>query len=528
MKALIYLLLISLKNRILSIRKKPSLLILYLIIGAYIVFLFVLSSKTDLEVPANQTYSDIRVLYIILSGLAALFTCTSVMGGISKGSTLFNMADVGLLFVAPVSPIKILIYGLIKHMGTTLLASVFIIFQLGNVKANFDVSYMEIIFLFIIYTMVLFYSQLVSMAVYILTNQSNKRKNIVKASLVVCGLIIALLVFYNYTSLGGRLSAALYQTVDSWPYKFIPVIGWSVMMFSSIVNSSLLWTIISFFLFLLSSIGLIFIFTRGRDDYYEDVLVSTEYNHKILEKAKEGKSTINISKEAKVKNKKLGFKGGIGPSVLFYRDLLERRRASRIPFINGYTIFATIGAGVFVYFMKESFALYTVLGFLIYMQVFMINLSQLSQELKRPYIYLLPGKSLAKLFYATLGNIVKAGVDGLCVFVVASLISKASIVLALFLAIAYVAAVSLFSSYTILLRRIFGAQPNKIVEVLVSIILFIILFSPGIVLSIVVAGLLPASIEFLATLPFTLSCLAVTVLIYLVCGNLIDKAEIAS
>ncbi|NLJ89401.1 MAG: hypothetical protein GX323_00760 [Clostridiales bacterium] len=528
MKALTYLLITSLKNRLLSLRKKPALLILYIIIGAYVAFLFVISSKTNLEMEAGNAYADIRILYIILSALAGLFVYTSIIGGLSKGSTLFNMADVGLLFVAPISPIKILIYGLIKHMGNTLVASIFIIFQIPNVKRGFDISYQEIVFLFLIYTLVLFYSQLVSMTTYILTNLSNKRKNIVKSMIVVLGLLIGLLVFFNYISAGRNLSSGLYQTVDSLVYKLIPVVGWSVMLFSSLVEGNLLWICISLLLFLLGGLGMILIFTRGKDDYYEDVLVSTEYNYQIVQKAKEGKSTITINKKAKVKDIRLGFQGGNGPSVLFYRDLLERRRTSKIPYINGYTIAATLAAGAFVHFIKERFVLYSVLGFLIYFQIFMVNLGQLAQELKKPYIYLMPGRSITKLVYASLGNIVKAALDGLIIFMVAGIVSGRSLVLCLFLALAYTSSVALFSSFTILMQRIFGARPNRLVQGIVGIIIFIVLFSPGIVLSILAGSFLPSSLEFLASLPFTLSCIGVTVLVFLACGNLIDKAEIGA
>ena len=526
MKALTFLLITTIKNRLLSLKKKPSLLILYIIIAAYFMFLFVMLSKTNIEVESQQTFSDIRILYMIIAGLAIIFTYSSIVGGLSRGSTLFNMADVGLLFVTPISSVKILFYGLVKQMGTTLLASFFIIFQLGNIKANFDVSNKEIIFLFVFYTILVFYTHILSMAIYIFTNYSQKRKNVIKASLILAGLLMLLIVFYYFNNNGGNILNALFQTMDNKVFQFIPVVGWSIMSFSSVIKGNLMWLLISLLLFALSSSGMIFMFIKDQGDYYEDVLVSTEYNYEVMQKAKEGKTNVNV--KARIRDNDLGFQGGNGPSVLFFKDLIARRRTSKIPFVNGYTIIATASAGIFVYFMKESFSVYIVLGFLIYMQLFTVTIGYLAQELKKPFIYMIPGKSLYKLIYASLGNIIKAAIDGVIIFTVVSISSGTSLIRCLFLALAYVSAVSLFSGYTILMQRIFGAQPNKIVQGIVGIILFMIIFSPGIVLSVLTINFLPAYMEFLGTLPFSLSCLSVTVLIYLASGNLIDKAELTS
>ncbi len=526
MKALAYLLITSIKNRLLSLKKKPSLLILYIIIAAYFTFLFIIIPKTDIEVGQEQIFLDIRILYLILGALAAIFTYSSVVGGLSKGSTLFSMADVGLLFVTPISPIKILLYGLIKQMGTTLLASIFIIFQVGNVKSNFDINNKEIIFLFVLYALLMFFTHILSMATYIFANLNKTRKNVVKAGLLVSGLVIVLLVFYNYTATSDNLIKALYQTMDNKIFQFIPVVGWSIMLFSSVVEGSLMWIIVSFLLFTIFGFGMILMFTRDQGDYYEDVLVSTEYNYEVMKKAKEGKT--GIGRKAIAGSTDRGFKGGNGPSVLFYKDLIERKRTSRIPYISGYTIVSTVGGGLFAYFMKESFSPYIILGFLIYLQLFTVTLGSLAQELKKPFIYLIPGKSLYKLIYASLGNIIKAGIDGIIIFTVVSIVSGTSLVLGIFLAFAYTTATSIFSSYTILMQRIFGAQPNKLIQGIVGIFLFILIFSPGIALSALTITFLPSSLEFLGILPFALSCLAVSVLIFLACGNLIDKSEIAA
>lgn len=523
MKALIYLLITSIKNRILNLKKKPAMLVLYIVIAAYFIFLFVIMSGANIDSQEEIIFADIRMLYLILAGLAMIFTYSSALGGLSKGSTLFNMADVGLLFVSPVSPIKILFYGLVKTMGTTLITSVFILFQLGNVKANFDVNNVLLVSLFLLYFTIVFFTHILSMATYIYTNASSRRKTYIKATLLVFGLLILVVAFYQYNISDENILNALYQTMDNKVFQFIPIVGWSVMLFASIVEANLLWTIISIILFLISSFGMIYLFTKNQGDYYEDVLVSTEHVYDTMQKAKEGKTSLYMNKKAVNKDK--AFRGGKGPSTLFFKDLLERSRTNKIPFMSTYTIIVTVAAGIFVYFVDDSFSGYIVLGILVYMQLFTVSLGPLAQELRKPYIYLMPGKSLNKLIYASLSSLIKPAIDAVIIFAVVSAVGRISIFLNMFLALAYAASSALFVSYTILMQRIFGAQPNKIVQGIVGVFIFMFLLMPGVIMSIMAISFLPASFEFLGTLPFTLTCIVFSVIVFIVCGNLIEKSE---
>jgi hypothetical protein len=55
--------------------------------------------------------------------------------------------------------------------------------------------------------------------------------------------------------------------------------------------------------------------------------------------------------------------------------------------------------------------------------------------------------------------------------------------------------------------------------------MFMVVMAPGISASIAAILLLPKAFVFLGTLPFTFCCVAITILIFVVCGDLLDKAE---
>jgi len=133
MKALAYLLLTQIKNRLLSLKKKPGLLILYCFLALFVIASFVIMIVFAGDAPRTE-FADERIIYLIIAAMGLLFVYSHVSSGLSTGSSLFTMPDVGLLFVAPVSPKKILFYGLLTTVGKSLLASIFIFYQIGNLK----------------------------------------------------------------------------------------------------------------------------------------------------------------------------------------------------------------------------------------------------------------------------------------------------------------------------------------------------------------------------------------------------------
>ena len=86
----------------------------------------------------------------------------------------------------------------------------------------------------------------------------------------------------------------------------------------------------------------------------------------------------------------------------------------------------------------------------------------------------------------------------------------------------------MFVSYTLLLQRIFGSQPNQIVKGIVGVFLYLFVLGPGIALTVITILALPSPLEFLGTLPFTLYSIAFSVIIFAICGNLIDKSEMVT
>ena len=529
MKAISYLMITRFKNRILALRKKPALLVLYLFITAMVLFSIVVLVvfNKDME---RTNFADERILYLILSGLGLLYLWMFVNSGLSTGSSLFTMPDVGLLFVAPISSKKILLYGLISTLGKSLLGSLFILYQVGNLKTNFGYGFCEITALFLIFALMVLFCQLLSIGIYIFSNGNPLRKRMVLVAFYALAALILMSVLYAQRQEQISIFDAFLGLMDQKWFGYVPVAGWSSMLFVGVVKGSLAGILIPLLLFFGAGGVVVALLTMGKADYYEDVLVSTENTFHTLNAAKEGRRLPKASKKArKLKEHEVGIHHGTGANIFLYKHMLELRRRSRFIFVDNYTLFMLVGAGVAGYYLRRfgapSAAAYAVLGIAVYMQFIFSMMGMLKAELIKPYIYLIPEKSIKKVFAASLTSLIKHMADGLLIFAALGVMGGSDILTCFFAAVAYAASGSVFVALTILYQRVLGGQPNKLVQMFLGIGLLFAVMAPAVGISVVAAVLLPPALEFLCTLPFSLFCLLITSLVFVTCGNLIDRSE---
>ncbi|NLO39003.1 MAG: ABC transporter permease, partial [Ruminiclostridium sp.] len=116
MSALLYIIRKQLKNVIRGLTQKPLALIGYILIGMLMLFSLVMV----LIMPSGAVrHGDNQVFSAIFTGLIVIALYFSLKQGIEKGSSYFRYSDVNLVFTAPFKPSKVLLYGFIKHMGTS-------------------------------------------------------------------------------------------------------------------------------------------------------------------------------------------------------------------------------------------------------------------------------------------------------------------------------------------------------------------------------------------------------------------------
>ena len=116
MSTIFYMLRKEWKNRLLALFRHPGKLVVYILLVVLLVNSVIstaLTPQADLG-----GFLDLRILHGAYLGILLLFTVPILLNALQKGTTFFGMSDVNLLFVSPISPKKILAYGLMKQIFT--------------------------------------------------------------------------------------------------------------------------------------------------------------------------------------------------------------------------------------------------------------------------------------------------------------------------------------------------------------------------------------------------------------------------
>lgn len=486
MNALLYLFRKNVINYFKLLKRKPSRLILVIIYIAFFVFILFSSS-----IP-NKTgdYISPNIAISITTLVVLVFLIISMISGVEKMGSSFLMSDVNLIFTSPLRPQTVLLYGFIKQIKTSLVFSLFLIFQLPNLTMRFKLApYGAFMILFLFMLMQLICS-FISVLVYSLVNKNDTlRKNTGYAFKALS----LLLVFWSVKSIYFGKDKLLTNAIDFFSgntFDYFPVIGWFKLMITQCFNGYNKSFILLLSLVIISIGIIITIIYNLNLDFYEDVLSSSEANETLSKMKTSQIDRKNISSETpnrfKMKTRKITSNySALYSKSIFYRHLLEYRKTG-FGMINLYTallVILTIGFSRFA----PSDGIKFLLFFLIYLTVLVNFTAKWYDDLSKHYIFMIPDTPAKKVFYATLGSILKYVVDGTITFTLATILLKANPLEGLLCIITYVSFGFVLTYGGIVNMRLLGVLGSKIFS---NILMFVSLFLyilPGIIGAIVIS-----------------------------------------
>ncbi|NMA66422.1 MAG: hypothetical protein GX957_09320 [Clostridiaceae bacterium] len=484
MKALLYLIKKTLKNLVKGIFKKPSALIGFIFIFAFVVFIIVASFLMPsgiIRSASNELFNGI----IMLVFTVLYFSYLRV--GIEKGSTYFRMADVNLVFTAPIEPRNILLYGFIKQIGGTIILLFFTFCQIPNLRNNFEFQpYGVWMLLAAVVALALAYP-LIGMLIYSWISKNSKRKKLVNYIFYIFAAIIVVIALLDLLKTK-NVGTTLANVFDNPVAKYFPIIGWTGSIATAAVSGITTEVYVGAIGMVLLVFGISVALYRMNLDFYEDVLEGTEYIEAAVKAKREGNTiSFNTKIKSKTKNKLLGK----GASAIFSKQFLEYRRTSHFFLFDRTSIIIILSAIMFRVVspnieMDTDATLFYILGFAVYMLLLVQGQGRLNLEIEKPFIYLIPDNPFKKLFYATIPEHLKNFFDGLLLFVIAGFMLKAGSISVLACIAGYVAMGSIFVYTGVLTRRIFGSVQSKNLIFFLKIICSIIFLFPGILAAAIV------------------------------------------
>jgi hypothetical protein len=520
-RPLLYLLLTRFKNQILSLLKSPGKLIYILFMVAMLVLVMITGRQqppeTSIQRDIGELFAGLFVLYLLMFILLA-------KRGFDSGASLFKLSDVNLVFTAPFRSSSVLLFGLIQQMGTSLLLGFFLVFQFSWLRQLYGISLGTLLLILFGYALTVFLAQLTAMVLYSFTSANEKSTRLVK--LLFYGLIALYAGWAVWHLL--RDTDQLF-TVLSWLgthklTRLFPVVGWiSSIVVGSATGSVMMILLgsLACLLFLAILVGLLVV---SRPDYYEDVLQTTEMNYSAITAQKEGKVTEMAPRNVRLG--KVGLNRGAGATAFYHKHRIENRR-SRIIILNGQSLIFIMIVIFVSFFMREA-GMIAVFAFSTYMQLFSTSLGRLVKELAKPYIYLVPEPSLNKLLQNVRESIPGTLVESLILFIPLALILKLEPATLIGCIIARFTYAYLFTAGNILVERVFGTVSAKVLVFFFYFLALMIMSLPGVVLAIVLnsLGIVLITDTFTVFLALAVTNTAVTLLVFYLCRNMLQYAEL--
>lgn len=519
MSALKYLFFTKIKNSIKDLINYPSkiiLIILFVVFFGFIIF----SGNTEAPIGEMRDISELHAGIFVLYAVSFILTA---MIGFSSGASFYTMADVNMLFMSPISSKKILIYGLIKQMGTSLWIGFFLFFQYAWLNSIYGLGLYGLFAIFIGYCITMFCAQLTAMAIYSFTNNNENFKKILKTTLIILCIIVVVLIFKDALKPNINKLKAVVDSANATWVLFIPVVGWLKACAVGIMTMNFANIILGLLATLAYIIALVYLVSKANTDFYEDVLQATEVSFSAITAKKEGQ----ISDTPKnVKVGKTGISKGFGPSVFLYKHLLENKRSGMI-FIDKNSLIYVVMCIFFAFFTREDKTIIPAFIFATYMQIFTTATGRWIKELTKPYIYMIPSAPFKKLIYVAQENVFKIVVEAIILFIPIGLIVEVTASEILICIIARIGFGLLFMSGNILIERIFGSLISKTLIIFLYFIVMILLALPGFIFGIIFMNVL-------ANIPYLIVVLAstfvwnliVSIVITYFCKDILNYAEL--
>ncbi len=333
--------------------------------------------------------------------LALAFLIYQLFRAAKKNVSFFKMADVNLLFTAPVKPENLLIYYMGRSILPSLGASVlFSLYAIGQISEKVDLTFGNLTFTVLGLGFFMFMIQPIRFLIYTLHTKFGVMEYI-KNGVIVLAILLAGMIL-----IPGMMAEKFWQGMFAWIgspwFDFFPIVGWSrgIMSYWSHGN----WILASGFvalygLFYFVVMKLVIQFSGY---YYEDVLEATKSNEEKLEKVrgKKEQSEANFSLNTKKKLALPDF--GSGAKAFYWRNYIHASRQDFHPLFGLYSlILAALGIvfaclSLFDWFSHVVIYVYLLILILIY---FLAGTGRANiGDLKKPFFYLVPASWSSKFW----------------------------------------------------------------------------------------------------------------------------------
>ncbi len=363
------------------------------------------SNENSTGAPSLEEFPEVDfAIQNIVGGitiLALAFFIFQLYRATKKNVTFFKMADVNLLFTAPVKPENLLIYYMARSILPALGGSMlFLVYGASQMADQLEMTAGNIIFLILGFALFFFMIFPLRFLIYTLHTKYGVMEYI-KTGVAVLGVSLGLMIL-----IPGLMAEKFWQGMFSWVsspwFNFFPVVGWSRGIMSYVWDQNIILAFSFITLYGLTYFSVVKLVISFSGYYYEDVLEATKSNEEKLEKVRGKKqaSESNFSVNAKKQLALPDF--GVGAKAFYWRNYVHSSRQDFHPLFGIYSlIMAGLGIVFAVLSRFDWFSHKVFYGYLLVLLMFyfMAGIGRASVgDLKKPFFILIPASWSSKFW----------------------------------------------------------------------------------------------------------------------------------
>ncbi len=412
--------LMILLNNIKLILRNPLRLMPYAAIAGYFFFIYWLRFDGRSDDSSNEELQNIDLealpevdfgLQNLIGGVTILalgFLVYQLFRATKKNVSFFKMADVNLLFTAPVKPENLLIYYMARSILPALGGSIlFLLYGASQLAEQWDITFANATFLIFGFALFFFMISPIRFLVYTIHTKYGVM-DYIRNGVIVLGVLLAGMVL-----IPGLMAEEFWKGMFAWVaspwFDYFPLVGWSRGIFRFLSHQNWLLSICFIGLYGVAYFVVLKLVIRFAGYYYEDVLEATKSNEEKLDKARgkkgasEGAFSMNSKKQLALPD------FGPGAKAFYWRNYVHSSRQDFHPLFGVFSI-VMVALGVlfaclslFDWFSHMVVYFYLMVLFMIY---FFAGIGRTSVgDLKKPFFYLVPASWSSKFW-----NIIKLDV----------------------------------------------------------------------------------------------------------------------
>lgn len=373
----------------------------------------------------------ISLVELITGGVVLVMLVFSVLLADRNGGSIFLMADVNLLFPAPMKPQSVLLFRLIVQTGTSFVLTLYLLFQLPNMMLNLGLSAGAGFAILGAWFLLLVYSKLVSVLLYTLCATRPELKRRLRPALYLCLAVIAGgYLLFSLSSGEGYYASAL-AFFNAPLTRFIPLWGWLKALVLFGVTGKALPAVAAAVALVLGAVLLVVLIWRIKADFYEDAM-SRSAETAELQQTSKGAAEPVLVKRKKDRSDKLrrdGLQRGAGASVYFYRSMYNRFRFAHFGCFTKTAetdLVVAVGTALILLYVLEVTAFPAVAAVLAVFTFFRALGNPIAADVRQESFFLVPDSAHKKILYSFLGGAANSALDLLPAFLASALLLRTS------------------------------------------------------------------------------------------------------